>query len=68
MFNTFGCKGYTRVDFRLNHKGYPFVIDVNPNPDISPVSGAVRQAIAAGMDYTEFIERIVMYALGVTMT
>jgi len=67
VFNKFGCSGYARVDFRLDHKDNPFVIDVNPNPDISPVSGAVRQAIAGGMDYTEFIERIVMYALGVTM-
>jgi hypothetical protein len=40
------------------------VIEVNPNPDISPdLSGAVRQAEAAGMSYTRFIERIVQMAL-----
>jgi hypothetical protein len=39
------------------------VIEVNPNPDISPGTGAARQAEAAGMTYTQFIEKIVQLAL-----
>ena len=39
------------------------VVDVNPNPDISPDSGAALQAGAAGMGYTGFIEAILELAL-----
>jgi D-alanine-D-alanine ligase len=62
-FRTLGGKGYARVDMRMDHEGQVNVIEVNPNPDISPGSGAVRQAEAAGMTYTQFIEKIVQLAL-----
>ena len=48
---------------RMSEDGKLNVIEVNPNPDISPGSGAVRQAEAAGMTYTQFIEKIVQLAL-----
>ncbi len=54
-----GCEGYARVDMRMDEKARVNVIEINPNPDISPGSGAVRQAEAAGLVYTQFIERIV---------
>jgi len=62
-FRILGGKGYARVDMRMDHEGQVNVIEVNPNPDISPGSGAVRQAEAAGMTYTQFIEKIVQLAL-----
>jgi len=62
-FRILGGKGYARVDMRMDHKGQVNVIEVNPNPDISPGSGAVRQAEAAGMTYIQFIEKIVQLAL-----
>jgi len=58
-----GCRGYARVDMRLDGEGRLNVIEVNPNPDISPGSGAARQAEAAGMTYTRFINEIVLLAL-----
>jgi D-alanine-D-alanine ligase len=57
------CRGYARVDMRMDKEGHLNVIEVNPNPDISPDSGAARQAQAAGMNYTQFIEKIVELAL-----
>lgn len=63
VFQLLGCRGYARVDMRLDEEGRLYVIEVNPNPDISPDSGAVRQARAAGMTYTQFIEKIVLLAL-----
>jgi hypothetical protein len=36
---------------------------VNPNPDISPGYGAARQAKAAGLTYSQLMEKIVMFAL-----
>jgi len=62
-FRLLGCRGYARVDMRMDREGRLNVIEVNPNPDISPDAGAVRQARAAGMTYTKFIEKIVRLAL-----
>ena len=63
-FKTLNCSGYARVDFRLDPYGVVHVIEVNPNPDISPSAGAPRQARAAGMSYRDFIESIICYTLG----
>lgn len=62
-YRLLGCRGYARVDMRLDQAGELNVIEVNPNPDISPGTGAARQAEAAGMTYTQFIEKIVQLAL-----
>ena len=62
-FRLLGCKGYARVDMRADATGRINVIEVNPNPDISPGVGAVRQAGAAGMTYTQFVEKIIEIAL-----
>lgn len=48
---------------RLDTEGRLHVLEVNPNPDISPDSGAARQAEAAGMTYEQFIEQIALFAL-----
>jgi D-alanine-D-alanine ligase len=55
--------GYARMDMRMDERGRLNVIEVNPNPDISPDTGAARQSAAAGMTYSEFIEKIIELAL-----
>jgi D-alanine-D-alanine ligase len=62
-FKLLGCRGYARVDMRLDAEGIPNVLEVNPNPDISPGYGAARQAKAAGLTFNQFIEKIVLFAL-----
>ena len=61
-FRLFECAGYARVDFRLDNSGNLNVIEVNPNPDISSDAGAARQTGAAGMTYTQFINKIAILA------
>jgi D-alanine-D-alanine ligase len=56
-------QGYARVDMRLDLDGNIHVLEANPNPDITPGSGAARQATAAGWSYAQFIDRIVSLAL-----
>jgi D-alanine-D-alanine ligase len=63
VFQLFSCRGYARVDMRLGRGEQLNIIEVNPNPDISPDSGAALQAKTAGMDYSKFIDKIVMLAL-----
>ena len=63
VFRFLNCQGYARVDMRADREGRMNVIEVNPNPDISPGNGAARQAAAAGMTYAEFVEKLIEIAL-----
>jgi len=63
VYRLLACQGYARVDLRMDREEELNVIEVNPNPDISPGTGAARQAEAAGMTYTQFVEKIVRLAL-----
>ncbi|HEY2945979.1 MAG TPA: D-alanine--D-alanine ligase [Vicinamibacteria bacterium] len=51
--------GYGRIDVRMDERGRAWVIDVNPNPDLTPNAGLARQAAAAGWSYPDLIARIV---------
>jgi D-alanine-D-alanine ligase len=63
VFRLLGCRGCARIDMRMDIQGRVNVLEVNPNPDISPGAGAVRQAVADGMTYTGFIAKIVSFSL-----
>ncbi|MDP3911475.1 MAG: hypothetical protein Q8Q14_13905 [Gemmatimonadales bacterium] len=56
-------KGYGRVDLRLDDAGRPWVLEVNPNPDLTDEAGLSRMAKAAGWEYPELVRRIAELAL-----
>ncbi|UCC59531.1 MAG: ATP-grasp domain-containing protein [Dehalococcoidia bacterium] len=62
-FRLFDCTGYARIDFRVNGMKQPYVIEINPNPDISPGAGVAIQAEAGGMSYKQLVEKIVLLAM-----
>ena len=57
-------EGYGRVDLRVDESGQPWVIEVNPCPDLSRDAGLARMAAAHGWDYETLVERIMAEALG----
>jgi D-alanine-D-alanine ligase len=63
-FRLLGCRDYARVDFRLNEAGEPYILEVNPNPDLSPDAGLAAGLRAAGLGHDWFTVRLVENALG----
>lgn len=54
-----GLRDYGRVDLRLEPDGRPFVIDVNPNPDLSRGAGLCLAAERGGVGYDALVEGII---------
>lgn len=56
-------RAYGRVDIRVDHKDRMFVLEFNPNPDISPDAGFARAIAAAHIRYEDFVEFLVNQAI-----
>ena len=55
--------GYARVDFRVDDRGTPWVLEANPNPCISADAGLVAAASRAGLSYRDLVQRILQPVL-----
>jgi D-alanine-D-alanine ligase len=62
-FTALGLRDYGRVDVRLHAERGPFVVDVNPNSDLSTDAGLARAAQRAGLEYAELVSNIARMAL-----
>jgi D-alanine-D-alanine ligase len=58
-WNVFGLKGYARVDFRVDEKGQPWILEVNTNPCLNPDAGFVAAAVNAGLAFEDIVENII---------
>ncbi len=61
-FRALGLRDYGRVDIRLDENNTPYVVDVNPNCDLSQSAGMARAANAVGIDYGALVRLLVRYA------
>ena len=61
-----GCREWSRVDLRLDAKGEPNVVEVNPLPGIAPNpddhSFFPMAARAAGISHAELMQRVLLLA------
>jgi D-alanine-D-alanine ligase len=62
-FKIMGCRDYARVDMRLSKDNKLYVLEVNPNPDLTESAGFMRSAEAAGYTYVRTLKKIISFAI-----
>jgi D-alanine-D-alanine ligase len=62
-YRSLGCRGFARVDFRIDESGNPYVLEVNTIPGMTEMSLVPDAARAAGIDFTELVDRVVKLAM-----
>lgn len=61
-YKIFNVRDYGRIDFRIDKKGKIFILEVNPNPDLSRESGIALMAKRRGMEFEDLIKKIISYS------
>jgi len=67
-YDSVGCAGYARVDFRLEEGRPPSCLEVNTVPGMTATSLVPMAAAAAGMTFPELVDRIVTLGARQTAT
>jgi D-alanine-D-alanine ligase len=57
------CHDYGRVEARVDREGNPYVLELNPNPSINIGDCVPAVAGMVGMDYGDFVEKIISLAI-----
>jgi D-alanine-D-alanine ligase len=66
-FKITGCRDYARLDLRLDAYNHPYVLEVNPNPDLTEGVSFMESAEKAGMTFSRTLRKIVELALSRTL-
>jgi D-alanine-D-alanine ligase len=62
-YKVLNLSGYARIDLRLTPDGRIFVLEANPNPDLSHGGEFAASAENAGISYDEVLERVLQLGL-----
>ncbi len=63
VYRAVECRDFGRVDFRVDNKGNPYVLEINPLPSLSTEDVFMLLAQNIGITYEEMIGRILKSAL-----
>jgi D-alanine-D-alanine ligase len=63
-YRNLNLTGYARIDLRLTPDGQIYVLEANPNPELSYGGELADSAEKAGLSYSQLIQRIVSLGLG----
>lgn len=58
----FYCKAYVRIDM-IVHDGVPYVLELNTLPGLTRTSLIPRSAAAAGLSFSDMLDKIIEYSL-----
>ncbi|MBN1808874.1 MAG: methyltransferase domain-containing protein [Planctomycetes bacterium] len=58
LFERLGCRDYARFDWRLDQKGTPRLLEVNPNPGWCWDGHLAKMAKYSGLEYDRMLESI----------
>lgn len=58
VYKALDLSGYARIDLRCNAQGKVYVLEANPNPNLSFGEDFAESADTAGMEYEELLQRI----------
>ncbi len=58
-----GCRDYARVDFRVDNEGEPYILEVNPNPDLASGTGFSLCAEKSGRTFDQIIGELLAMAM-----
>jgi D-alanine-D-alanine ligase len=62
-YQVMGCRDYARLDIRISRDNHPYVLEINPNPDLTEGVSFMESAEAAGHSFGEMLATIVELAL-----
>lgn len=58
-FEVLGLRDYGRIDFRMTPEGEPFILEANPNPDLSPSAGLAGVLQEIGLSWVDLVTGLV---------
>lgn len=61
-FEALGCRGVTRVDFRISPAGRPYILELNTSPGFTATSLLPKAAQRAGIGFSQLCDRIMRSA------
>ena len=68
-YRAIGCRDYARVDMRLDAQtGKVYILEVNPNPDLSDTCAFAACVRASGRTYGQAINELVQFAIDRVVT
>jgi len=59
IYRSLGLSGYARMDLRLTPDGRAYLIEANPNPNLSYGEDFAESAERAGIDYDQLMHKII---------